>query len=28
MSRDRVRTLEHKAIRALRMESEKISEYL
>ena len=28
MSRDRVRTLEHKALRALRGESEKISEYL
>jgi RNA polymerase nonessential primary-like sigma factor len=28
MSRDRVRTLEHKALKALRGESEKISEYL
>ena len=28
MSRDRVRTLEHKALRTLRSESEKISEYL
>jgi len=28
MSRDRVRTLEHKALRSLRGESEKISEYL
>jgi RNA polymerase nonessential primary-like sigma factor len=28
MSRDRVRTLEHKALRALRAESEKIGEYL
>ena len=28
MSRDRVRTLEHKALKALRSESEKISEYL
>ena len=28
MSRDRVRTLEHKALRALRQESGKVSEYL
>ena len=28
MSRDRVRTLEHKALKALRIESEKINEYL
>jgi DNA-directed RNA polymerase sigma subunit (sigma70/sigma32) len=28
MSRDRVRTLEHKALKALRGESEKINEYL
>ena len=28
MSRDRVRTLEHKALRALRIESDKVNEYL
>ncbi len=28
MSRDRVRTLEHKGLKALREDSEKISEYL
>jgi len=28
MSRDRVRTLEHKAIKALNEQSEKVSEYL
>ena len=28
MSRDRVRTLEHKALRTLRERSEKIAEYL
>ena len=28
MSRDRVRTLEHKALRALRQSSEKVNEYL
>ena len=28
MSRDRVRTLEHKALKALRLESSKINEYL
>ena len=28
MSRDRVRTLEHKALRALRSDSETINEYL
>ena len=28
MSRDRVRTLEHKAVRSLREMSEKVSEYL
>ena len=28
MSRDRVRTLEHKALKSLRQESSKVSEYL
>ena len=28
MSRDRVRTLEHKALRSLRLDSEAINEYL
>ena len=28
MSRDRVRTLEHKALKALRLDSNRVSEYL